>query len=79
MAKREYVSFNQDMDNAKEEIDQLISQGYIVVDSYGDDFDMGNIYEYALGEDREDVLKRHEEHIDRCETGRKIRKEILGW
>lgn len=78
MAKKEFVSFNQDMDNAKLEIEELEKQGYVVIDSYGDDCDMGNIYEYILGEDRDEVLKRHNEHIKRCEESKKLREKFLG-
>lgn len=77
MAAKEWVSFNQDMDKAHEEIGQLGNKGYIVVESYGNDFDMGNIYEYALGEDKEEVYKKHYEHIKRCEESKKIRQELF--
>lgn len=73
MALKEWVSFNQDMRDAKKEIDLLEKEGYVVVESYGDDYDMGNIYEYALGEDKEEVLNRHRKHIEICEAQRKWR------
>lgn len=74
MANIEWVSFNQNMEDAKKEIQELIKQGYVVVNSYGDDYDMGNVYEYSLGEDREDVLKRHKNHIKTCEEKRRMRE-----
>lgn len=77
MALKEWVSFNQNMRDAEKEIELLEKEGYVVVDSYGDDYDMGNIYEFALGEDREDVLKRHRQHISICESQRKFRESNI--
>lgn len=77
MALKEWVSFNQDMRDAKKEIDLLEKEGYVVVESYDEDYDRGNIYEYAFGEDREDVLKRHRQHISICELQRKFRESNI--
>lgn len=77
MAKKEWVSFNQNMNDAILEIEELEKQGYVVVDSYGNDFDMGNVYEYSLAEDRQEVLKRHHEHVRLCEENSRLREAIL--
>lgn len=77
MAKKEYVSFNQPIDNAVAEQGKLKEEGYVVVDSYGNDFDCGNILEYANGEDSLEVMERHLAHVKRCESQREWRQKNI--
>ena len=63
MGRKKWVSYNQPIDEAKYEEELLIKKGYVVVDSYGHDFDMGTVWEDATGNDKKDVLKRHDEYV----------------
>ncbi len=67
MANKIEISFNNSMDKIKKEIKEIESIGYIAVGSYGHDFDMGNIYEYAYGDDADEVMSKHLEHLMNCE------------
>jgi hypothetical protein len=73
MGKRAFVSLNQPVEDAAAEQFELMKDGYAVVGSYGDDFDIGNILEYAKGEDSEEVMIRHWEHTKYCIERKGIR------
>ncbi|MFV1457370.1 hypothetical protein, partial [Bacillus mycoides] len=45
------------------------SKGYLVTDTYGDDYDCGNVLE--LPETGNDVVKRHVKHMERCKENEK--------
>lgn len=66
MADKVWVSYNQPINKVLKEETNLEEKGYLVVDSYGNDFDIGNIFEYAHGEDSAEVFQRHYEHMKRC-------------
>lgn len=70
------VSYNRPVDEAIAEQEKYEKQGYVVTSTYGNDYDCGNILEYAYGENREDVMKRHREHMEICNQQR---KRLIKW
>lgn len=58
------VSFNQPVDNAIEECERWEDKGYVVTETYGNDYDCGQILE--LPEEGNDVMQRHLQHMERC-------------
>jgi hypothetical protein len=62
--KQVSVSFNQPIDDAIAECEQWEQKGYIITETYWNDFDCGQILE--LPEQGNDVVERHLEHIARC-------------
>lgn len=75
MSKKVSVSYNQATDKAVKEQEGWESKGYLVTDTYGDDFDCGNVLE--LPEAGNDVEKRHAEHMERCKENEKWRNGRL--
>ncbi len=66
MANKIKISFNAPTERIQKEIREIESLGYLVVGSYGNEFDMGNVYEYAHGEDKSEVELRHMKHLINC-------------
>lgn len=58
------ISFNRDVDVARKEQEKWESKGYVVTETYGTDWDCGQILE--LPEEDNDVMERHFEHMRRC-------------
>ena len=53
------VSFNAPLDEAVAEVKSLEKLGYLVVSTYGDDWDCGQILRYALGKEKDEVVEEH--------------------
>lgn len=67
------VSYNAPVDEANAEVEALEKQGYLVVSTYGNDWDCGQILRYALGEDRDNVVDLHITQLMKCEWSPAIR------
>lgn len=77
MAKRDFVSLNQPVGEALREQKELESKGYVVIESYGNDFDMGIVLEDATGKDKEEVIKRHDDYFKYVEERKNLGKKFL--
>jgi hypothetical protein len=71
--KQVSVSFNRPIDDAITECEQWEEEGYLVTETYWNDWDCGQILE--LPEEGNDVHKRHLEHMAICEEQARWRKE----
>ena len=61
-----HVDFNQPIDDALAECNELEQSGYLVVDQ----FDYTLVYEHPDLGNREDILKRHNQHIEYCKMNK---------
>ncbi|PLR99587.1 hypothetical protein [Bacillus sp. T33-2] len=75
--KRDSVSYNQDANVADKEVQTLLDKGYVITETYWNDFDCGQILE--LPDADNDVLERHYDHVKRCEEQASWRKKHFGW
>lgn len=75
--KTEYVSYNQDSEKADAQVDKLVQQGYLVVETYGTDTDCGQILQIPTKDN--DVLERHNKHKETCKRQAEFRKKHFGW
>jgi hypothetical protein len=66
---------NQPVENAIKEQEEWESKGYLVTESYGNEWDMGNILE--LPEEGNGVMERHKNHMQRCLSQSEWRKRFL--
>lgn len=73
--KIEYVSYNQPVDKANAEVEKLEAQGYLVVETYWNDFNCGQILQ--LPKEDNDVLEKHETHMEICREQTEWRKRHL--
>lgn len=61
------VSYNQDVNDANKEVEALEKEGYLVVSSYGHDWDCGQMLKKGENQkEKQEVLKEHIKHIRRC-------------
>lgn len=77
MSKTVSISYNRDSEVAKKEQKGFEKIGYVVTSTYWDDYDCGQILEYARGENREEVMERHNHHMKICREQREIRKYVV--
>lgn len=71
------VSYNQDSHKANKEVEQYLDRGYLVVESYGHDWDCGQILKKGESDkEKKEVLVLHKEHIKRCEESYSMRNKI---
>lgn len=66
------VSYNAPVDQADAKVEALEKQGYLVVNTYGNDWDCGQILRYALGDDQDEVVEQHVNHLMSCAWGRAV-------
>lgn len=68
------VSYNAPIDKANAEVGKLKQQGFLVVKTYGDDWDCGQILRYALDpETQDEVIDQHITQIMSCAWSPAIR------
>lgn len=73
------VSYNQNVNNANEQVENLEKQGYLVIESYWDDWDCGQILmKGETNEEKRNVKIRHQEHLLLCKEQQDKRNSILG-
>lgn len=70
---RETVSYNAPVVEADAKCKALEDLGFLVVETYGSDFDMGQVLVFALGEDKETIVKNHVNHLISCAVSPSIR------
>lgn len=70
------VSYNAPVDEANAKCANLESQGYLIVETYGDDFDCGQHLEYALHANKGEVIEKHIKHLERCFIGDAIHNNL---
>lgn len=71
------VSFNAPVEDANAEVDELKMNGYLVVQTYGDDWDCGQVLRYALNPSTQnEVIDQHITQVMRCEWGTAIRAGV---
>lgn len=71
------VSYNAPVDEANAKCEKLEAQGYLIVETYGHDFDCGQHLEYALHENKDEVIEKHIKHLERCFIGDAIHNDIV--
>jgi hypothetical protein len=68
---------NQPFSDVVKEQKNLGEQGYMVIDSYGDDFDTGMIFEKPNNDNKDEVLNRHKKYIHVVAEFRERVKQIV--
>ncbi|MGD6876848.1 hypothetical protein [Bacillus infantis] len=59
-----FVSYNQDANEADKQVQNYLAKGYVITETYWNDFDCGQILE--VPKENNDVMKRHLDHLANC-------------
>lgn len=75
MIKSVSISYNRDINVADKEVQEWLNKGYVITETYWNDFDCGQILE--LPEEGNDVMERHLNHVTICKKQAEWRSKHL--